>query len=213
MTRNGAPTRQRILDGAERLVLEYGLGATTVDAILRETNSSKGAFFHHFPSKNHLARALVERYATADLSLLEGHLAQAREVSDDPAIQMVTFLRLFEESADEIVAQHPSCLYVTYMFDKDLFDDGTNDVILRTLTTWRERLVETLHRAAQAHPPRSPVDLDAVADHVVTTFEGAFILTRAMNDSSLMRRQLGIVRHYLAMLFDVPVDPASAQST
>ena len=51
-----------------------------------------------------------------------------------------------------------------------------------------------------------PVDLTALADHVVATFEGAFVLTRAMDDRSLMRAQLELVRRHVALLFGVAAD-------
>ena len=206
MTKSGDQTRERILDGAQRLVLDQGLAATSVDTILAEAGTSKGAFFHHFPTKNHLARALVERYAEADVAWLEEFMARAEEESDDPAIQVVRFLKMFEDSAEVTVSQQPSCLYVSYIFDRQLFEDGTNEVIASTVLAWRHRLAEKLREAAEVHPPKHPVDPDALADHVFATFEGAFMLTRAMDDPDLMRRQLELVRGQIALLFDVPAD-------
>jgi TetR/AcrR family transcriptional repressor of nem operon len=204
LTRDGAQTRERILDGAERLILEHGLAATTVDAILAETGTSKGAFFHHFPTKNDLARALVQRYAASDVAFLHEYMARAERVSDDPAVQLVEFIRLFEDAADEMVTQQPSCLYVSYIYDRQLFEDGTNDVIVGAVLAWRERLAEKLRAAAEAHPPQVAFDPDAVADHVFATFEGAFMLARTMSDPDIMRRQLGLVRGYVALLFGLP---------
>lgn len=204
MARSGADTRERILDGAERLVLDQGLAATSIDAILAASDTSKGAFFHHFPSKNHLARALVERYAASDLEFLEEFMTKAEAASDDPAVQLVEFIRLFEDAAEETVAQQPSCLYVSYIFDRQLFEDGTNDMIVDAVLTWRRRIAEKIRLAAEAHRPAIPVDPDTLADHVYATFEGAFVLTRAMSDPDLMRRQLELVRRQVALLFDVP---------
>jgi TetR/AcrR family transcriptional repressor of nem operon len=204
MARRGAETRERILDGAERLVLDRGLAATSVDDILAAAGTSKGAFFHHFPSKNHLARALVERYAAADVAFLENFMARAEATSDDPALQTIEFIRLFEDAADEMVAAQPSCLYVSYVYDHQLFEDGTNAVIADALRAWHDRLAEKLRAASALHPPTAPVDLDALADHLNTTFEGAFILARALDDPTLMRRQLALVRGYVALLFGVP---------
>jgi len=204
MARSGTQTRERILDGAQRLVLEHGLAATTVDAILAESETSKGAFFHHFPTKNDLARALVERYAESDVAFLDEFMGKAEKASDDPALQVVEFIRLFEDAADEMVSQQPSCLYVSYIYEKQLFEDGTNDVIVGAVLAWRERLAAKIREAAEAHPPRVPIDADAIADHVFATFEGAFMLTRAMSDPELMRRQLALVREYVALLFQVP---------
>lgn len=204
MARDGARTRERILDSAEQLILDHGLAATSIDQILRAAGTSKGAFFHHFPSKSSLARALVERYAANDVAMLEEFMTRAEAQTDDPAAQVVAFLRLFEAAADEMVSQQPSCLYVTYVYDRQLFEDGTNAVIADTVVAWRARLAEKLRAAADLHPPRAAVDLDALADHVFATFEGAFVLTRAMEDPDLMRRQLELARTQIALLFGVP---------
>ncbi len=206
MTRDGTKTRERILDSAERLVLDQGLAGTSIDQMLADAGTSKGAFFHHFPSKNHLARALVERYAANDVGYLEEYMARVEAETDDPAEQVVAFIRLFEETADEMVRQQPSCLYVSYIYDKQLFDDGTNDIIVDAVAAWRERLVEKLRAAADRHPPTAPVDLAALADHVFATFEGAFVLVRTMGDPGLMRQQLELVRRYVALVFDVPAE-------
>jgi TetR/AcrR family transcriptional repressor of nem operon len=204
MAQRGAKTRERILDGAESLVLDRGLAGTSVDDILAEAGTSKGAFFHHFPTKNHLARALVERYAAADVAFLDEFMARAETASDDPARQLVAFVRLFEDAADEMVASQPSCLYVSYVYDRQLFEDGTNEVIADALRSWHDRLAAKLHAAAAVRPPVAPVDLDALADHLNVTFEGAFIMARALGDPTVMRRQLELMRGYVALLFDVP---------
>lgn len=206
MAKSGAETRERILDAAERLVVDKGLAATSVDDILAESRTSKGSFFHHFPSKNHLARALVGRYAAADVAFLDKIMAEAEAESDDPARQVIVFLRKFQEAANDTVSQQPSCLYISYIFERQLFVDGTNDIIVGAFVTWRERLAEKLRAAGQAHPPRATLDLDALSDHLSATYEGAFMMARAMQDPDLMRRQLELVRAQVAILFEVPPD-------
>jgi TetR/AcrR family transcriptional repressor of nem operon len=207
MPRDGSATRDRILDSAERLILDQGLAATSVDAVIAGASTSKGAFFHHFPTKNHLARALVERYAASDIGLLEDAMARAEAESDDPATQLLAFLRLFEEAADALVAQQPSCLYVSYVYDKQLYDDGTIDVIADAIVAWRERIAEKLGEAVERRRPPGDVDLAALADHVFVTFEGAFVLARALGDPSIMRRQLALLRRSMALMLGVT--PAS----
>lgn len=204
MARDGAKTRERILDSAQRLVLEQGLAATSIDDVLTAAGTSKGAFFHHFPSKNALARAIVERYAEGDVAFLEEFMARAERESDDPAEQLVIFVRCFEDAGDEIVAEQPSCLYVSYIFDRQLFDDGTNDVIAEALLSYRSRLATKIAAAIEQHPPLIPVDPGTLADHVIVTFEGAFVLTRALGDQTLMRKQLELVRRTIELVLDVP---------
>jgi TetR/AcrR family transcriptional repressor of nem operon len=174
--------------------------------VLTAAGTSKGAFFHHFPTKNHLARAIVERYAAGDVAFLDEFMAHAEAATGDPARQLVTFIRLFEEAADELVSQQPSCLYVSFIYERQLFDDGTNDVIAEAILTYRRRLAEKIVAAAELHPPATTVDPIALADHMTVTFEGAFVLARALGDPSIMRSQLALVRRIVALIFGVPAD-------
>jgi TetR/AcrR family transcriptional repressor of nem operon len=194
------PTRDRILDAAEHLVLEQGFNATTVDAVLAATGTSKGAFFHHFPSKADLGRALVERYAAADAEVLERFMAGAEATSEDPAAQLIAFIRAFEDASDEMFAQ-PGCLFVTFIYERVPKGTRADDIIVWSIKLWRDRILEKLEQASGMHPPAIDVDLPSLADQVYTVFEGAYILARATADAGLVAAQLAHVRHYLELLF------------
>jgi TetR/AcrR family transcriptional repressor of nem operon len=206
MARDGAKTRERILDEAQALILDRGLAGTSIDDVLTASGTSKGAFFHHFPTKNHLAPAIVERYAEGDNAFLEEFMGQAEAASDDPAEQLLDFIRAFEGAADEIVSQQPSCLYVSYVYERQLFADGTNDVIVAALVAYRTRILEKVTAAIELHPPVTDIDPQALADHLNVTFEGAFVLARALDEPGIMRKQLELVRRTTAMLFGISAD-------
>ena len=59
------PARERLLDAAERLVLEMGGGHLTLDAVAKFAGVSKGGLLYHFPSKDALVEAMVERHMSA----------------------------------------------------------------------------------------------------------------------------------------------------
>ena len=201
MARDGSANRERILDAAERLVLERGFAATSVDAVIAEASASKGGFFHHFRSKNELGLALLGRYAAGEKRLLDESMAAAEAESDDPAEQLVAFVRRFEQVAAELAPTQPGCLFVSFIYESQLAGDGSGDVIAGTIREWREKLLEKLEAAARVHPPAAAVDLPSLADQVFTVFEGGFILTRAMDEPSHLPAQLAHVRHYLELLF------------
>jgi TetR/AcrR family transcriptional regulator, transcriptional repressor for nem operon len=201
MARDGTANRERILDAAQRLVLERGFAATSIDAVLTEASTSKGGFFHHFHSKNDLGLALLERYAAADKRLLEEFMAAAEAETEDPAEQLVAFVRRFEQVAAELAPTQPGCLFVSFIYESQLAGHGSGNLIADSIRDWRKRLLEKLEAAARLHPPATSVDLAALADHVFTVFEGGFILTRAMNEPAHLPAQLAHVRHYLELLF------------
>ena len=72
-----ASSGTRLLDAAEGLVLERGLAGTSVDDVLSQAGSTKGAFFHHFSSKAALGRALVDRWAEGERDHLDRTMARA----------------------------------------------------------------------------------------------------------------------------------------
>jgi len=197
MPRDGSATRQRILDAAERLVIENGYSSTSVDQVIAASGTSKGAFFHHFDSKLALAGALVERYAAADVAHLDGAVAAVAEATRDPVERVVQFVRVFEESADELMAAQSSCLYVSVLTEQQLVQSGTAEQIVGAVLAWRRELATLLRAALAERPAARQVDPEALADHVFVTFEGAFLLSRSMNDGTHMRSQLRILRQLL----------------
>lgn len=58
-------SKQQILDAALKLFSHKGYGATSVRDIAEEAGLSKGNVYHHFPDKETIFRALIERYFDA----------------------------------------------------------------------------------------------------------------------------------------------------
>lgn len=189
MPKDGTINRTRILDAAEQLVIENGFAATSVDAVLREAGTSKGAFFHHFDSKLDLARALTERYVAGDIGQLHRALAAIEHLTD-PAERVLAFVRYFEDGADDLMSAQSSCLYIAVLTEQQLVSEGTAGLINQAIETWRTEIATLLRAAGLA-------DAEALADHLWVTFEGAFLLCRSTGDSSHMRTQLGTLRRLL----------------
>jgi TetR/AcrR family transcriptional repressor of nem operon len=200
MTAAPTATRDRILDAAEALVLQHGFAATTVDAVLAAAGSSKGAFFHHFPSKAELGQALVARYADMDAATLERLMERAETLTDDPAAQLVAFLGAFEDELDDLAGAQPGCLFVSFIYESDLGGSGTEEIVRESILLWRRRLLAKLEAAAATRPSLADADLEALADAAFSAFQGGFLLARAMDDPGLLRRQVAHLRRYVELL-------------
>lgn len=194
--RDGSRTRARLLDAAERLVERNGFAATSVDAILEEAGSSKGAFFHHFSSKSELALALVARYVDADLGMLDRGLEAAAGV-DDPVEKVLVFLRFYETWAEELVTADSACLYIALVSEKDLLGHEGAAEILRAIHGWRDGFAALLRPALDDD---QGVDADELADHLFATFEGAYLLCRVLGSGYPMRVQLRVYRQLVENL-------------
>lgn len=195
-----ASARDRILDVARALVTQRGFAATSVDAVLEGAGASKGAFFHHFPSKVHLGRALVEEYVADDIEFLEAIIAEAKRHTSDPGEQLLYLTRRIEALGDAPLAEQPSCLMISFIYENQLDVAGIREPVLRSIEHWRQRITELLARAADSRPGLEGADLPAIADHFFVTIEGAFLLARATGDASVLARQVGQLRRYLELL-------------
>ena len=202
MPKDGTATKDRILEAAERLIIENGYAATSLDQVIADSATSKGAFFHHFASKLELAQSLVTRYAAADIAHLERAVARVEAAYEDPAERVIAFVRIFEDSADALMASQSSCLYVSVLTERQLARSGTSEPIVEAIVAWRAALSRLLRDALRERRGRDLVDVDALADHVFVTFEGAFILSRSMTDGGHMRAQLTVLRQLLGFLLD-----------
>ncbi len=208
MSRSGAATRARIMNEAERLILSYGFAGTSLERILEAAGVTKGAFFHHFDGKADLARALVERYARLDAEHLEGNLTRAEALARDPLQQVLVFVGLLREQMRELAAPYPGCLFASYCYEAQLFDERTMSVAADAMLLWRRRFGAKLEAVIAAHPPRLPVAASGLADALVALSEGAIVVSRTVKEPALVAEQLEHYRNYLELLFAAP--PADA---
>lgn len=65
MQQRSEETRSKILDSAVKLFSTRGFGAATVEDICADAGISKGAFYHHFKSKQSLFLALLDGWLQA----------------------------------------------------------------------------------------------------------------------------------------------------
>lgn len=201
MPRDGTATRTAVLDAAQELILERGFAGTRVDDVLERAGTTKGGFFHHFASKRDLAHALMERFVDLDLEQLESTWSRADELTRDPRERLLVFVGLYRELFVDLVEPFPGCLMGSYMAEAGLFDDATLAMVEGDMRTWRARLLGRLEEVAALHPPRVDVDLESLADMFTVVIEGAFIVSRVMDEPEVTANQLAHLRTYLEVLF------------
>jgi len=77
-------TRERILDAALNIFSLKGYHSARIDEIVNESGTSKGSVYFHFPNKEKLFVALVDKF----VSLLESKVEEAVD-DDEPGMQRV----------------------------------------------------------------------------------------------------------------------------
>lgn len=194
-------TRTVLMDAAEKLLLRHGLAGTTVEAVVEEAGVTKGTFFYHFDSKDELARSLVERYEAHDEDLMAGYMAEAERRSGDPLDQVLIFVRLFEDQMEKLAEPYPGCLFASYCYQNEMFDEKAKETVQRGLLRWRERLADKFGEVLEERTPSADVEPEDLADMLTVIFEGAFVLSKTLAEPQAIARQLRQYRIHLTLLF------------
>ncbi len=202
MPRNGAATRNRILDFAQDLVLNQGYAGTSIENVIGKAGLTKGAFFYHFKSKAALAEALIARFAEADRQEFTELMEKAESMSRDPLHQLLVFVGLHAETMAKLDTVYPGCLYAAYCYESGLLEETHIRAAAGAMRFWRERVSEKIGEILKDYRPKIEIDPESLADHLLVTYEGAFILSRTLNEPMLVAQQLLQFRNYLEILFE-----------
>lgn len=98
MQQRSEETRTRIMEAAIKLFSTRGFTAASVDDICEEAGISKGAFYHHFETKQALFLALLEGWLKAIDNAIE---ASKDKTAPETFMQMTeAFPYLFETAGD-----------------------------------------------------------------------------------------------------------------
>jgi AcrR family transcriptional regulator len=85
---------QRIIDAAEKVFADKGYHATLVDEIAEQAQTSKGGVYFHFPNKQAIFLALLDRLA----KLLKDRIEHAVEAEPDPLSRAEAALKVVLET-------------------------------------------------------------------------------------------------------------------
>ena len=197
----GEKTREKLMDLAYASIVEKGYAATSIEELVEAAGITKSGFFYHFRDKNDLARQLFDRFLNEDEGIMDTLEKRARELSDDPLQSFLIFLNVYAQMMDDMEALHPGCMVATVTYQERMFDADVRQMNVDYLRRMRERFVRWLEEIVARYPPRIPVEVEELADHLNVVVEGAIIQSKALRDESLMGKQTRLFRNHIKLLF------------
>lgn len=108
MTRKKEIDRDRVLDAAEVVILESDGRDFTLDAVAKQAGISKGGLVYHFPTKDALVRAALER----EVARFEAAVGQRLEGQTLDPFQMV-LAHIDEALSEDAAATKKAAFLVT----------------------------------------------------------------------------------------------------
>lgn len=192
--------RRQLLDAALQVIRRKGYAATTVDDLCAAAGTTKGAFFHHFASKEALAVAAAGHWAevTGELFATAPYHAPA-----DPLQRILAYLDFRAALIRGELADF-TCLVGTMAQEVFATAPAIRDACFSSIDGHAATLEPDFAALIATH--RTPKDLTAkgLALHTQAVLQGGFILAKASGNPALALDGLAHLRRYILGLFNGP---------
>jgi TetR/AcrR family transcriptional repressor of nem operon len=194
--------RERLLAAALRIIREKGYAATSIDDLCKAAGVTKGAFFHHFASKEALGVAAAEHWSkiTSDFFAkapyhepadpLDRVLAYIQFRRDILRGELAEFTCLAGTMVQEVYAVHP------------LIGEACHASIAGHAATLEADIAAAM-RERGLDPDGSGMGWSAasLALHTQAVLQGAFILAKAQGGAAIAEESVDHLSRYVRLLF------------
>ncbi len=187
--------RDKLLDAALGVIRTQGYAGTSVDDVCRAAGVTKGAFFHHFPSKEALAVEAAARFA----AMADGLLANAPfRTATDPLERVLGYVALRRDIIAGEFADF-TCLAGTMVQESYATSPAIRDACATAIfghaATLEPDIAEAMAARGMAGDPAS------LARHIQAVIQGGFILAKASGLPAMARDSLDHLHRYIQLLF------------
>jgi TetR/AcrR family transcriptional regulator, transcriptional repressor for nem operon len=198
MDRSPPSSRDRLLAAALKVVRTKGYEASTVDDLCKAAGVSKGAFFHHFKSKQDAIVAATQFWTFVTGSLFAEADYHKHEDSLDQLIAYIDFRAALLDRGDlpDITCLLGTTVQETYDSHPELRE--ACDV---GITTHAETIRQMIAAAKARHAPKATWSAESLALHTQAVIQGAFVMAKARNNKEVARESIIHLRRYVELLF------------
>lgn len=191
-----AETRHALLQAALYVFRAQGYAATTVEQLCRAAGVSKGAFFHHWPSKEALALAAIEHWNQMTGALFAEAPYQREK---EPRAWVLAYL---DFRLDLIGGQTPdwTCLLGTLLQECFQSHPALAAAAGAGIEAHVQTLVGQIESARLRHAPDADWDAADLARSLQAGLQGAFIMAKAGGGAPAAKACVRYLRRHVELL-------------
>jgi AcrR family transcriptional regulator len=175
-TRDTDLTRGKLLDAAFCEIHRHGFQAASIAKILQDTGLTKGALYHHFPTKQDLGLAVVDEVIAARFE--ERFFRPLRE-SQRPVATLIQIIDDKLSGGDE-QAVILGCPLNNLIQEMSPLDQAFRERLSGIVAAWGKTVEEALRRGQAIGEIRPDVDCRAACLFIISAWEGCVSVAKSM---------------------------------
>lgn len=191
-------TKTKLLNSALKLIRTQGFEATSVDDVCRDAGVTKGAFFHHFKSKEELA-VISTRYWTDVTSAV--FASAPYHGFEDPLDQLIGYIDFRAQLLEGRTLPESTCLLGTMAQEQFVSNPAIRDACAMGIASHADAVAGMIHAAKARHAPRATWSAESLALHTQAVIQGAFVIAKAKDDAAFAADSIRHLRRYVELLF------------
>jgi TetR/AcrR family transcriptional repressor of nem operon len=186
----------KLLDAAVHVIRAKGYSAARVEDICAEARLTKGAFFHHFASKEQCAIAAAAHFAQRADALFDAPFS----LLPDPRARVLGYVD-FRKAILEGELPQFTCLLGTMVQEAYETHPAIRAVCDRYISEHAERLGADIAEARALYAPDAEWTAESLALFSQAVIQGAFVLAKAKHSPEVASDSLDHLRRYFERLF------------
>jgi TetR/AcrR family transcriptional repressor of nem operon len=192
--------RTRLLEAARDVIRAQGFAATSVDDLCKEAGVTKGAFFHHFETKEALGVAAAAYWAETTSAFFEN---APYHQHDDPLDRLLGYVE-FRKSIIEGDLAEFTCLVGTMTQEVYGSHPAIREACAASIFGHAATLEPDISEAMKTRRIKADWTPASLARHTQAVLQGAFILAKAMGNRAVALESVDHLKRYLTLLFSQP---------
>ena len=188
-------TKKLIIETSFDMFYSNGYNNTSIHDIMKKTNLTKGAFYHHFKNKLEIGKKVIEDILS--LRIYNGFIKPLNENKSKSVSDLLVYV--FTERIENFTEKEKAlgCPANNMINEIGCSVHDFREPLRKLMDGWKDALINVIEMGKKNNEIKKEVDSNAAATYLICSFEGARGIRKIYNDDALFNNYLEAVKEYI----------------
>lgn len=190
--RKGERTRHMIIQKATALFNQKGYVASSMVDVMNETGLERGGLYNHFSSKDELAIQVFDNAVETMITIFQEALSQDKNAIS----RLISVLRVFSGLCNNTPIPG-GCPIMNVAIETDTVHPELKEKARQAMEALRQTVSRVIIKGQERGEVNADVQPDAMATILISSLEGALMLSRLYEDQMYMEQMITYLEDFI----------------